>query len=68
MPNLLLPLVKKERKRMEDMGVIQKVEQAIEQCFPMIVSWKKNDVHVYVHYGHPNQHIIWERVLKSTVD
>ncbi|KAL1436229.1 hypothetical protein MTO96_049857 [Rhipicephalus appendiculatus] len=42
-PLPLLPLVKKELKRMEDMGVVQKIEHAAEWCFPMVIARKKNN-------------------------
>lgn len=65
----LLPLVKKELKRMEDMGVIQKIEHATEWCFPMVVARKKNnELRICVDYGHLNRQIIRERLLMPTVD
>ncbi|XP_037521850.1 uncharacterized protein K02A2.6-like [Rhipicephalus sanguineus] len=68
-PLPLLPLVKKELKRMEDMRVVQKIEHATEWCFPMVVARKKNDeLRICVDYGQLNQQILRERVLMPTVD
>ena len=40
-PIPLLPRVREELKRMEDMGVIEKVDQPIEWCPPVVVIPKK---------------------------
>ncbi|KAL1468229.1 hypothetical protein MTO96_025599 [Rhipicephalus appendiculatus] len=41
-PIPLLPLVEAELKRMEDIGIIQKVEHVTEWCFPMVMAKKRN--------------------------
>ena len=41
-PILLLPRVQEELKRMEDMGVIEKVGQPTEWCSPVVIIPKKN--------------------------
>ncbi|KAL1435105.1 hypothetical protein MTO96_011269 [Rhipicephalus appendiculatus] len=68
-PLPLLPLVKKELKRMDDMGVVQKIEHATEWCFPMVIARKKNnELRICVDYGQLNQQILRERVLMPRVD
>ena len=42
-PIPLLPRGREELKRMEDMGVIEKVGQPTERCSPVVVIPKKND-------------------------
>lgn len=59
MPLPLLPPVKKELNRMDDMRVIQKIEQATEWHFPMVVARQKNnELHICVDYDQLNQQII----------
>ena len=42
-PIPLQPRVREKLKRMEDMGVIEKVDQPTEWCSPVVVIPKKND-------------------------
>ncbi|XP_064482820.1 uncharacterized protein K02A2.6-like [Ornithodoros turicata] len=68
-PLPLLPAVHDEVRRMEELGVIRKVEHATEWCAPMLVVKKKNGkLRICVDYAELNKQIVRERVMMPTVE
>uniref|UniRef100_A0A147BN06 RNA-directed DNA polymerase n=1 Tax=Ixodes ricinus TaxID=34613 RepID=A0A147BN06_IXORI len=68
-PIPLLPDVERELQRMQDLGVIVKVDKATEWYAPMVVAKKQNgELRICVDYGELNKQIVRERVLMPTVD
>lgn len=68
-PLPLLPGVQDEVCRMEELGVIRKVEHATEWCAPMVVVKKKDGkLRICVDYTELNKQIIRERVIMPTVE
>ena len=60
-PILLLARVETELKRMEDMGVIEKVVQPTEWCFPVVVISKKDGkVRICGDVIQLNKAVLWE--------
>ncbi|XP_064475528.1 uncharacterized protein K02A2.6-like [Ornithodoros turicata] len=65
----LLPGVQAELHRMEELGVIKKVEHATEWCAPMVVVRKKNgSLRICVDYGELNAQVVRERIFMPTVE
>lgn len=68
-PLPMLPSVKRELERMENLGVIRKVDEATEWCAPMVVAKKRGgELRICVDFGGLNKNILRERVVMPTVD
>src|SRR5207249_318092 len=69
LPIPMLPLVKAELQRMEDLGVIVRVTDATEWCAPMVIARKKNnELRICTSFERLNQNIIRERSIMPTVE
>ncbi|XP_064462310.1 uncharacterized protein K02A2.6-like [Ornithodoros turicata] len=68
-PIPFLPSVQAELRRMEDLGVIKKVDHPTEWCAPMVVAKKKDGkLRICVDYAELNKQIIRERLIMPTVE
>ncbi|XP_064468028.1 uncharacterized protein LOC135378816 [Ornithodoros turicata] len=68
-PIPLLPSVQAELRRMEDLGVIKKVDHPTEWCAPMVVAKKKDwKLRICVDYAELNKQIIRERLIMRMVE
>ena len=64
----LMDKTKKELRRMEDAGVIVRVEQPTDWCAPMVVVPKKDDVRICVDLTKLNESVHRERYEMPSVD
>ncbi|KAL1479629.1 hypothetical protein MTO96_034811 [Rhipicephalus appendiculatus] len=67
-PLPMLPCVKRELERMENLGVIRKVDEATEWCAPIVAKKKGGELRICVDFGGLNKYILRERVVMPTVD
>ena len=68
-PIPLLPRVETEFKRMEDIGVIEKVVQPTEWCFPVVVIPKKDcKVRICGDVIMRNKAVLWENHRMPTTE
>lgn len=51
---------------MEELGVIQRVEHAMEWCAPFVVAKKDGKRRICVDYAELNKQIAWERMIMLT--
>ncbi|XP_064468401.1 uncharacterized protein K02A2.6-like [Ornithodoros turicata] len=68
-PIPLLPNVENELKRMQELGVIVRIDRATEWCAPMVVARKRDgELRICIDYTELNRQIVRERVLMPTVE
>lgn len=68
-PIPLLPSVQAELRRMEDLGVIRKINHPTQWCAPMVVAKKKDGkLRICVDYAALNKQIMRERLIMPTVE
>ncbi|XP_064479149.1 uncharacterized protein K02A2.6-like [Ornithodoros turicata] len=68
-PIPLLPNVENELKRMQELGVMVRVDRATGSCAPMIVAKKRDgELRICIDYTELNRQIVRERVLMPTVE